>query len=471
MATLTFYGAAGTVTGSKYLLDTGQNQVLVDCGMFQGPKALRERNWAGTPFNVRSLDAIVLTHAHIDHTGYLPRVVAEGYDGPIYCSRATAELLRILLPDSARLQEEETDFRNRKGLTRHNPARPLYTEDDANRALRLLQPVGNQEEGKEVAPDVHARFYHAGHLLGARFVTLDIVGAGDDRAGRRILFSGDVGRMERPILWDPAPPPGCDYLLCESTYGDRLHMETDPRLDLARIINDAARRGGPVLIPAFAVGRTQELIYMIRELEDDNSIPVLPVRVDSPMASLATRTYLQCVDDQDDEYKTRMVERLQPLVTRSMQLVSSASDSKKLNEEKGARIIISASGMMTGGRVLHHALRILPDPNATMAFAGYQVEGTTGRRIMDGETEVKIMKQWTPVRCKVEKIASMSGHADWKGILEWLRQMPDAESSGPRVTYMTHGDTIPLAEMRRHIVERFKWNVEIPAHGQTVELN
>jgi metallo-beta-lactamase family protein len=467
MANLTFYGAAGTVTGSKYLVDTGQSKVLLDCGLFQGKKELRERNWGGSPFDASSLNAIVLTHAHIDHTGYLPRVVAEGFDGPVYCSHATADLLRILLPDSAHLQEEEAEYRNRKGLTRHRPALPLYTEQDAQRALKLLQPVKYGPESVEVAPGVHARFYHAGHLLGARSVTLDLATAGDDGAGRRILFSGDVGRVERPILLDPEAPAACDYLLVESTYGDRLHQETDPKEDLARILNDAAERGAPVLIPAFAIGRTQDLIYMIRELEDEKRVPVLPVRVDSPMASEATRTYLRCAEDHDAEYKTRVTERLQPLQTRNMRLVSSAGESKNLNNEFGARVIISASGMMTGGRVLHHAMRILPDKDAVIAFAGYQAEGTTGRRILNGETEVKIMKRWTPVRCRVEKIAGISGHADYQNILDWLAQMPGGR---PRVTYTTHGEPVALEALRERIRERFEWHVETPAYGDTVSI-
>lgn len=470
MNTLTFYGAAGTVTGSKYLLETDNARLLVDCGLFQGLKELRERNWSPPPFDSSSLDAIVLTHAHIDHTGYLPRVVAEGFTGPIYCTRATAELLRVLLPDAARLQEEEAEYRNRKGLTRHQPARPLYTEEDADRTLGLLRPIGRGSEPFDLARGVHARYYNAGHLLGARFLSVDIDRAGQDRAGRRIVFSGDIGRMQRPILWDPEAPPSCDYLLCESTYGDRLHQETDPKEDLARILNDAAERNAPVLIPSFAIGRTQDLIYMIRELEDEKRVPILPVRVDSPMAAEATRAYLRCAEDQDEEYRERITKHLQPLETHSMLLASSRQQSRRLNEEQGARVIISASGMMTGGRVLHHAMRILPDPHAVIAFAGYQGEGTTGRRILDGETEVKIMKQWTPVRCKVEKIANISGHADWKGILAWLAGMPNAESAGPRVTYMTHGEPVALSAMRDRIMEQFHWHVEVPVYGETVEI-
>ncbi|HVG39345.1 MAG TPA: MBL fold metallo-hydrolase, partial [Pyrinomonadaceae bacterium] len=309
MSTLTFWGGVGTVTGSKYLIESNGRQVLVDCGLFQGLKELRERNWQDPPFNPKALDAVLITHAHIDHTGYLPRLVAQGFDGPVFCSRGTADLLKILLPDSARLQEEEADYRNRHQLTSHAPALPLYTEENARAALQLMQPVPNTGEQIEVAAGIKAGFRIAGHILGSSLVLVEIEGAGQDRAGRKVLFSGDLGHYDQPIIRDPEPPPGCDYLLVESTYGDRLHDPTKPKDALARIINDAVARRGPILIPAFAIGRTQEIIYLIRELEDEGLIPVLPVRVDSPMAAAATQVYNHRREEHDEEYASVLANR------------------------------------------------------------------------------------------------------------------------------------------------------------------
>ena len=291
MATISFWGGVGTVTGSKFLIQTDGARVLVDCGMFQGLKELRERNWQAPPFDPKSIDAVLITHAHIDHTGYLPRLVAQGFSGPIYCSRGTLDLLKILLPDAGRLQEEDADYRNRHNLTKHTPALPLYTEADADRTLLLLQAVDNTGKPFDVVKGVTAEFRIAGHILGSSLVLVNVAGAGEDFAGRRILFSGDLGHYDQPIIKDPVSPPACDYLLCESTYGDRLHDAHQPKAELARIINDAARRNAPVLIPAFAVGRTQEIIYLIRELEEEKLIPILPVTVDSPMAAAATLAY------------------------------------------------------------------------------------------------------------------------------------------------------------------------------------
>jgi len=282
LASISFWGGVGTVTGSKYLLDTGKSRVLVDCGLFQGLKELRERNWQDPPFDPRSLNAVLITHAHIDHTGYLPRLVKQGFHGPVYCSRGTGDLLKIMLPDSGRLQEEDADYRNRHQLTKHTPALPLYTEKDAYAALELIRPLANEGDAIEVAPGIRASFKTAGHILGSSLLLVELDGAGADGKGRRVLFSGDLGHYDQPIIRDPSPPPPCDYLLVESTYGDRLHDPEDPKVALARIINDAAQRRAPVLIPAFAVGRTQEIVYLIRELEDEKAVPVLPVSVDRP---------------------------------------------------------------------------------------------------------------------------------------------------------------------------------------------
>ena len=461
MASIEFWGGVGTVTGSKYLVVTDKARVLVDCGLFQGLKELRERNWQDPPFDPHSLDAILITHAHIDHTGYLPRLVQQGFRGPVYCSRGTADLLKILLPDAGRLQEEEADYRNRHNLTKHKPALPLYTEKNAYAALELVKSMPNTGETFEPAPGIRASFRISGHILGSSLVLLEL------EQGRRVLFSGDLGHYDQPIIRDPVPPPSCDYLLVESTYGDRLHDPEDPKVALARIINDAAKRQAPVLIPAFAVGRTQEIVYLIRELEDEKAIPVLPVAVDSPMAAATTQAYANRKEEHDEEYASILTQQRHPLRTHSMNTASSRQESKRLNDVKGARVIISASGMMTGGRVLHHALRMVPDPEATIVFVGYQAAGTLGRRIQEGEPEVKILGQWVPVRCRTAKIGGFSAHADWEGVLRWLEGM---DGSGPRTTFLTHGEPEAANAMAEHIKEKFGWNVHVPQYGERVEL-
>ncbi|MFL6335082.1 MAG: MBL fold metallo-hydrolase RNA specificity domain-containing protein [Pyrinomonadaceae bacterium] len=467
MATLSFWGGVGTVTGSKYLVESNQSRVLVDCGLFQGLRELRERNWEDPPFDPRHIDAVVITHAHVDHTAYLPRLVRLGFEGPVYCSKGTAELLKLLLPDSARLQEEEAEYRNRKGLTRHEPALPLYTEQDARAAIKLVRTCPNTGEPTEVAAGVRAGFRIAGHILGSSLVLLELDGAGSDGAGRRVLFSGDLGHYDQPIIRDPVAPPVCDYMLVESTYGDRLHDPEDPKLALARVVNEAAERGGPLLIPAFAVGRTQELLYHLRELEDEGRIPILPVRVDSPMAAAATQIYSRNRDEHDEEYASVIEQHRHPLRTRSMLTASTREESKRLNDEKGTRIIISASGMMTGGRVLHHARRVLPDERATVLFVGYQAAGTTGRKILEGSQYVRIMKGDVPVRCHVERIGGLSAHADWSEVLRWLEPL---KATPPRRVFTTHGEPESAAAMAAHIHEHFGWRVDAPQYGEQVEL-
>jgi metallo-beta-lactamase family protein len=466
MAKLSFWGGVGTVTGSKYLVESSGSRVLVDCGLFQGLRELRKRNWEEPPFDVSKLNAVVITHAHVDHTGYLPRLVGRGYKGPVYCSKGTADLLKLLLPDSARLQEEEAEYRNRHNLSRHAPALPLYTEADARAALKLIQTCPNTGEPTEIAEGVRASFHIAGHILGSSLVLLELDGAGMDGKGRRVLFSGDLGHYDQPIIRDPVAPPACDYLLVESTYGDRLHEAEDPKDALARVINEAAERGGPLLVPAFAVGRTQEIVYYIRELEDEGRIPILPVRVDSPMAAAATQIYQRNRDEQDEEYAALLEQHRHPLRTRSMLTASTRDESKRLNDEKGARVIISASGMMTGGRVLHHARRILPDARATVLFVGFQAAGTTGRKILEGARYVRIMKEDVPVRCRVERIGGLSAHADYSEVLRWLAPLEHA----PRRVFTTHGEPEAAAAMAAHITERFGWRVEVPRYGEQVEL-
>ncbi len=466
MANITFYGGVGSVTGSKYLLEHNGKKVLVDCGLFQGEKELRERNWQEPPFNPNEIDAVIITHAHVDHTGYLPRLVKLGYRGKVYTSQATCDLLKILLPDSARIQEEDADYRNRKGLTSHSPALPLYDENDAKETLKLLVGVPNNGQPIDICQDFKASFLVAGHIIGASLVLVEMAGGKSDGSDLKFLFSGDLGHYDQPIVKDPAPPPSCDYLMCESTYGNRLHGEVSSDDQMAEVINNAAKRNSPVLIPAFAVGRTQEVLYLIRELEDAKRIPVLPVRVDSPMAAQATQVYNRFTEEHDEEYTSIMMQKRHPLRTGSMITASSREESKALNKEKGARIIVSSSGMMTAGRVLHHAMRILPDENAILIFVGYQAAGTIGRRILNGEREVRIMKEWIPVRCQVIKIEGFSAHADWKAVIRWLEGLPNA----PKNVFTTHGEPEAAEAMAGHIRDRFGWNVTVPQYEQTIEL-
>jgi len=467
MASITFYGGVGTVTGSKYLLEANGRRILVDCGLFQGLKELRERNWQDPPFDPLSIDAVIITHAHIDHTGWLPRLVNLGFRGPVFTSKATADLLKILLPDSARLQEEEADYRNRHDLTRHSPALPLYDEGDARQTLELLRPISNDGNAIEIIDGFKASFLVAGHIIGASLVLVEMAAAaGAPRGPIRFLFSGDLGHYDQPIVKDPAKPPACDYLMVESTYGNRLHGDISSDDQMARIINEAATRNAPILIPAFAVGRTQEVLYLLRELEEDKRIPILPVVVDSPMAAQATQVYNRWNEEHDEEYTSILRKKQHPLRTHSMMTTSTRDESKRLNDMKGSRIIISASGMLTGGRVLHHALRILPNENATVIFVGYQAAGTIGRRIQDGERDVRIMKNWIPVRCHVEKVEGFSAHADWKGVIRWLEGLPAA----PKMVFTTHGEPDAAAAMAQHIRDRFGWNVVVPQYGQRVEL-
>ena len=466
MATITFYGGVGTVTGSKYLLDFDGKRVLVDCGLFQGPRELRERNWQEPAFAPSSIDAVIITHAHIDHTGWLPRLVKLGFNGPVFTSKGTADLLKILLPDSARLQEEEADYRNRHELTSHSPALPLYDEADARAALDLLRAVPNDGNPVEIIESCSASFLVAGHIIGASLVLVEMASAAFPESKTRFLFSGDLGHYDQPILKDPASPPECDYLMVESTYGNRLHGDVSSADQMTRIVNEAVKRDAPILIPAFAVGRTQEVLYLLRQLEDENKIPSLPVVVDSPMAAQATQVYNRWHDEHDEEYASILSRNRHPLRPRSMMTASTREESKRLNDMRGTRIIISASGMLTGGRVLHHALRVLPNENATIVFVGYQAAGTVGRRVQDGEREVRIMKNWVPVQCHVEKVEGFSAHADWKAVLRWLEGL----TSPPKTVFTTHGEPDAAAAMAQHIRDRFGWKVIVPGYEQRVDL-
>lgn len=465
MAILTFLGAARTVTGSKYLLDLGDRRVLVDCGLFQGLKALREKNWQSLPVDAKDIDLVVLTHAHLDHSGYLPRLVAQGFRGRIVCTAGTADLCRLILPDSARIQEEDARQANRHGYSKHAPALPLYTEPDAFRALSQLQPMGF-DRPIEVLPGVDIELVHAGHLLGSAFVRMRLAAARTE-AGvpRSIVFGGDLGRYDRPVLPDPARVSDADLLLCESTYGNRTHPPDDEGAALARIVSDTIGRGGRLVVPAFAVGRVQEVLYWLKRLEDARRIPVVPIYVDSPMAVEALKFYRARGAELDPEMREgdRVVSGF---TTARLTSVASPQQSKELTASRTPVIVVSSSGMATGGRVLHHLRNVLPDAKNTVLFVGFQAAGTRGRALVEGARELKIHGQWVPVNARIERIDSMSAHADADEILRWLGGF----SKPPPVTCLVHGEPEPMDTLKASIENRMGWQVRTPTLGERVTI-
>lgn len=461
-AFLTFLGAAGTVTGSRHLLDVDGARVLVDCGLFQGLKALRERNRLPFPVEPSSISAVVLTHAHLDHSGYLPRLVADGFGGRIFCTSATAELCRIVLLDAAKLQEEDAENANRRGFSRHTPALPLFTIQDAARALDRLQPAG-YERPLPVAPGVEAEFINAGHLLGSAFASL--------RAGAlHVLFGGDLGRYDRPVLPDPSPVSEADVLLVESTYGNRDHPADDDGSALAAIIQETVQRSGRVIVPAFALGRVEEVLYWIKRLEDTRRIPILPVWVDSPMAIDALKLYGRRLEELDPEMEPVLPRHARREVaafaTQRLQIVASPQQSRELAASRGPAIVISSSGMATGGRVLHHLAAALPHARNTVLFVGFQAAGTRGRLLLEGASEVKIHGALVPVRAAVAQIDSMSAHADRREVARWLRGF----TRPPRATYLVHGEPDAAAALQRHLHTELGWTAEVATDGQRVPL-
>jgi metallo-beta-lactamase family protein len=454
MATLTFLGAARTVTGSKYLLELDNTRILVDCGLFQGLKDLRLRNWSPLPVAPDTIDAVILTHAHIDHTGWLPRLVAQGFTGPVHCTAGTADLCRLVLPDAAHLQEEDARFANKRGYSKHHPALPLYTTGDAAEALTRLRP-SPYGTTVAIANGVEATFINAGHLLGSAYVLI----TRRDHAGR-LLFGGDLGRYARPIVPDPSPGVEADMLLLESTYGDRAHPAEDHGATLAGIVTETSRRGGKVIVPAFAIGRVEELLYWLFKLEDEGRLPKLPIYVDSPMAVKGLEYYRVHRKELDPELAA-MQHKL-PRFTG----VESARDSKALVEREGPAVVIASSGMATGGRVVHHLFDGLPDPRNTVLFVGFQAAGTRGRQLVEGAQHVKMYGQHVPVHARIEKIDGMSSHADAGEILRWLRTFPRP----PKVTYLVHGEVVAQDALKVRIAKELGWRVEVPVHGQKVDV-
>jgi metallo-beta-lactamase family protein len=482
MISITFLGAARTVTGSKYLVESNGTRIMVDAGLFQGLKELRLRNWADFPVPPSTIEAIVLTHAHLDHCGYLPRLVAQGFKGRIFCTQGTQELCKIVLPDSGRIQEEDAAYANRQRYSKHSPALPLYTEADAFRAVSQLQPVG-YERPMPVAAGIEAEFDNAGHLLGSSYVRMKI-------DGRTIVFGGDLGRFGRPVLPDPTMASAADYLLVESTYGNRVHEQDDDGVRLAQVVNETARRGGKVIIPAFAIGRVEELLYWVKRLEDEKRIPVLPVFVDSPMAAAALARYSERVHELDPEMQPEQRDDVAPhdgaaphppeirrrtamqerdvcvFCTQRFRVIASAEESKQLTASRMPAIVISASGMAEGGRVLHHLKAALPNAQNTVLFAGYQGVGTRGRRLVDGEKSVKIHGEWIPVAAAIERLDSMSAHADANEIMRWLGGF----TTPPKETFIVHGEPVAQDALAARMRQELGWTVRAPQHGERVEL-
>lgn len=452
-AALTFLGAAGTVTGAKFLLETGRARVLLECGMFQGLRALRERNWAPPPVEPRRLAAVLLSHAHIDHSGYLPRLVRDGFGGPIYCSPGTADLLRIMLPDAAYLQEEEAEYRNRAGATRFRPALPLFTEADAAAALALLRPIPFGATF-EPAPGLAARLHVSGHILGASIV--DVVA--DDR---RLVYSGDLGRYKVPIMRDPVSVEAADTLLVESTYGDRVHPDDDGTPVIAQALARAVEWRGVLLVPAFAVGRTQDLLFLLRGLEEEGRSPRLPVYLDSPMAIEATAAYARHPEEHDADTRRLAATGGRPFAPARFHLSRTAEDSKRLNDLEGPAVIIAGSGMATGGRILHHLRRRLPDPRTTVLFVGYQAAGTRGRTLREGADHVRIFGEDVPVRAAILGTDALSAHADQAEVLRWLGGF----RRPPGMTWCVHGEPEAASALREAIASRLGWRSDVAVDG------
>jgi len=481
---LTFLGAAGTVTGSKHLLEADGRRILVDCGLFQGLKALRLRNWEPLPLDPATIDGVVLTHAHLDHCGYLPRLVAGGFRGRIFCTPGTKELCSLVLPDAAHIQEEDAREANRHRFTKHSPALPLYTSIDAARALTQLQPVGYERpvplwesgQGQRIvragsdpglAPTVE--FINAGHLLGSAYARIRI-------GGRTILFGGDLGRYDRPVLPDPSPVAEADILLLESTYGDRRHEADDGGERLGRIVTETAQRGGRLIIPSFAIGRVAEVLYWLKRLEEEQRIPVLPVYLDSPMAIGALQFYSSRLGELDAEFassvsgtgirhETPGLRRVAAFATTRLTTVASPQQSADLVASRQPSIVISSSGMATGGRVLRHLAATISNPKNTVMFVGYQAAGTRGRLLTDGAKEIKLMGRTYSVAARIERIDSMSAHADVGEIMRWLSGF----SRPPRMTYLVHGEPPALSALAATIAAA-RWPVHVAVHHERVDL-
>ncbi|MGA0877709.1 MAG: MBL fold metallo-hydrolase RNA specificity domain-containing protein [Ilumatobacteraceae bacterium] len=449
---IVFWGAAGTVTGSRFLVETGRSRILVDCGLFQGGKALRTRNWEEFPVDPATIDAVVLTHAHVDHSGYLPALVRDGFTGPIWCTRATADLCELLLRDSAMLQEEEAFYANRHRTSRHRPALPLFTIDDAEQALEQLQ-TRMFDHDFPVTDDVSAIFGRVGHILGAASVRLS-------DGEHSVLFSGDVGRADDPVMRPPDPPRSADLIVTESTYGDRIHDRVDPYDDIATVARTTLGRGGILLIPTFAVGRSQMIMHLLAELRRSERIPNVPIYLNSPMAIDATDLMVKYRSEHtlsEDECSR---------IFHGVYFTRTVEESRALSAATGPMIILSASGMATGGRVLHHLRQVLPEPKNTVLFVGHQADGTRGHALINGAATVRIYGQDVGVRAEIRHIESLSAHADSIELISWLRSV----SESPRQVAIVHGEPDAASALRELITTDLRWPSFIAEHGQSVEL-
>jgi metallo-beta-lactamase family protein len=462
MPRLTFLGAAGTVTGSKYLLEASGRRLLVDCGLFQGGKELRQRNWDRLPQDPASIDWVVLTHAHIDHTGYLPRLVRDGFRGPILSNATTRELCALLLPDSAHLMEDEASHVNARGYSSHKPALALYSQEEALQTMNRFSEIPAYGEYR-ISPEFLVRPHDAGHILGARSLEILVTENGKTLT---MLFSGDLGRYSQPILNDPDAPPRADVVLCESTYGDRNHP-ADPPPDeaLAQVIQRVAKRGGVIVVPAFAVDRTQLLMYYIHELEDAQRIPTLPVYIDSPMAISVTELYRRHHEDHDKQFTAEEAHGT-PLDARNLHIMRTVDESKQINDVNTPAIIISASGMATGGRVMHHLVRRLPDPRNCVLLCGFQAEGTGGRALEEGAKVLRIYDEAVPVAAEVVNLRQFSAHAGQNELLRWLGGLP----APPKQLYFTHGEPASAAALQAAVRAQFKWRAATPQYLDSVDL-
>ncbi|NOY40246.1 MAG: MBL fold metallo-hydrolase [Planctomycetes bacterium] len=460
MARITFHGAARTVTGSKYLLEADGASVLVDCGMFQGLKELRLKNWEPTPFDAKSLDAVVLTHAHLDHTGFLPRVVKQGFRGKVYCSPATAKLAELILLDSAKIQGYDAKYANKKGFSKHKPALPLYDSQDVETTVKQFRET---PRGKWFCPaePIWMRYHDAGHLLGSNMIEVEIR---NQDPPLRVLFSGDVGRYDGPLYHDPSAPPDCDYLICESTYGNRDHPEVDLLGTLAEVVGRSVERGGVMLMASFAIGRAQQLIYLLQVLKKENRIPDLPIYLDSPMSCNATSIYKEHREDHDLS-EGELDDEHPILAGPRVHLCRSTDESKALNRLKGPAIIISSSGMMTGGRIVHHLKRRLPHAENTVVLGGYMARGTRGRRMQEGAETIRMHGIDVPVRAAVEMVSGLSGHADRSDLLRWLQPI-----SNPKQVFLTHGESDSADALAEELRTTRNWKVRVPDLGETHEL-
>lgn len=457
---ITFLGAAETVTGSRHLLDLDGHKILVDCGMFQGSKALQQRNREPFGFDPAEIEAVVLTHAHQDHIGLLPRLVREGYAGPIFSTKATFDLCRISLPDSGRLQEEDARYQNRHGgAADGRPILPIYTEHEAYQTLKQFKtvPYGQMHS---LPGGAQWRYMPAGHILGSAFAEIYFAN------GERILMSGDLGRFNTPIIKDPTPIEFAEYLVIESTYGDRLHPREDPMIQLERVIKDAVENGSVILVPSFAIGRTQELLYYLSKLQIEGRIPRIPIFVDSPMATSTTHVFEASEEEFDSETTDAVRAKLALLEPQGLSFVKDSEQSKALNSARGPLMIISGSGMANGGRIVHHLLHRLSDPSTIVLFTGYQSEGTLGRRLIDHARHVHVLGQQVEVNAQIEKLNALSAHADQGEIMDWLRNF----KVPPKTTYIVHGEPDAQEALAKLIRSELNWNVVIPHQAEQFDL-